>query len=74
MPPSPPISIPINSPMGSPVRYNPPGRCACCGALGRTKRGCSCSGGRSHYCIHLQAQCGAHPAWPPAAAPMVPPE
>ena len=27
--------------------------CTCCGAAGRTRRGCSCTGGKSHQCLRL---------------------
>ena len=34
-------------------------KCGCCGALDRTRRGCSCSGGKSHTCLKLST---THPA------------
>ncbi|CAK0885021.1 unnamed protein product [Prorocentrum cordatum] len=35
--------------------YNPAGKCSCCGAAGRTKRRCSCFGGKSHQRLRLLA-------------------
>ena len=29
----------------------PKAACKCCGAIGRTAQGCSCTGGKSHQCL-----------------------
>jgi hypothetical protein len=61
-PPPPPDSEPAPLPQDEPIRAHgrrtiakatqrPTVRCGCCGALGRTSVGCSCSGGKSHQCL-----------------------
>ena len=34
----------------------PRSKCSCCGAPGRTIRGCSCKGGFSHQCLKVQPE------------------
>lgn len=44
-------------------------KCGCCGQQGRTRSGCSCTGGKSHVCLRL----GMQPAISSASSSLAPP-
>lgn len=51
----------------------PPKRqvCKCCGAVGRTRQGCSCHGGKSHQCLKRASAASSSSEYVPAGEPLV---
>ena len=50
------------------------GKCSCCGAMGKTKMGCSCNNGKSHVCQRLPSSATASASIPSAPPPVLMPE
>ena len=46
------------------------GKCTCCGALNKTRTGCSCTGGKSHQCLRIAQPSEASTTAPPTMETM----